>query len=56
MTEPTMPDRSHKVGCPAQRVESYPLTRPDGTPLTVAHCCDCGELVYFEKEEQDHAR
>ncbi len=54
LTEPTMPDRAHRVGCPATRVESYPLNAEDGREVTVTRCCDCGEHLVFEKEEQDH--
>ena len=53
MTEPTMPDRSHKVGCPATRVETYPHQAADGREVTVTRCVDCAAHLVFEREEQD---
>ena len=55
MTESTMPDREHRVGCPATRVESYPHKAADGREVVVTRCCDCGAHLVFEREEQDHA-
>lgn len=55
MPEPEMPDREHRVGCPAERVESYPHKAADGRLVTVVRCCDCAAHLVFE-EEHDHAR
>lgn len=39
-------ERDHREGCPAERTESYPATKPDGTTVTVSHCLDCGGVSY----------
>jgi hypothetical protein len=38
-------DIRHKDGCPADRIESYPTTRPNGDVVTVTRCQDCAEQV-----------
>lgn len=40
--EPELEDRDHAKGCPAERLEAYPATAPNGTKLKVSHCIDCG--------------
>ena len=39
---PELDERDHSKGCPAQRLEAYPQTSPDGTIVKVSHCIDCG--------------
>lgn len=37
-----IPLLDHADGCPGARVESYTARRPDGAPVRVVRCADCG--------------
>jgi hypothetical protein len=58
-TLPTeLPPSEHFHGCPAppDRVESYPLERPDGTTVQVTRCVQCGgQSIDHNPKETDHA-
>lgn len=38
--------------CPHARTEEYPETRPDGTPLVIWRCQDCGAHRATPVEEE----
>ncbi len=38
----TRSEVEHLDGCPADRIERYDQTRPDGWALIVTRCLDCG--------------
>ena len=44
-TRKTKVEIRHKDGCPADRIESYESTRPNGDVVTVTRCLDCAEQV-----------
>lgn len=58
--ELTLPDHEHLAGCPAERVETFTVRRPDGRYAQVARCVECGgqviEDVNPNREESDDAR
>lgn len=35
----------HAIGCPESRVETFAARTPDGVPVTVRRCVECGEQV-----------
>lgn len=35
-------ERDHARDCPAKRTESYVERKPDGTPVVINRCIDCG--------------
>lgn len=44
---PTLDERDHREGCPAERIEAYQAVRPataqrEATPVVVTRCIDCG--------------
>ena len=50
----TLPDREHAHGCPAERTETYPVARADGSEVEVTRCIDCGGQSVREKGEEGH--
>lgn len=45
------PQPRHAVGCPEERLETYPARRPDGREVTITRCIDCGEQILYEHQE-----
>lgn len=41
---------THRQGCPAERIEFYPQTRPDGQTVETVRCVDCGDINYFDSD------
>lgn len=39
------PALEHREGCSSERVETYPTRRPNGEPVTVERCLDCGAAL-----------
>ena len=38
----------HREGCPAERIESYPLEPGNGSRWRVSRCGDCGEQTNLQ--------
>lgn len=44
--ESTSSPLAHADGCPADRIDSFTITDPKGTPVRVTRCLDCGSANY----------
>jgi len=56
MTTVTVPAREHREGCPATRAEEFTITPPEGPPVRVLRCIDCGgQVVLGQPEGEDDA-
>lgn len=50
---PELPAGAHRDGCPAERIEAFGRSRPDGTTVTVVRCVDCGGDLHVDDERGD---
>lgn len=48
-------ERYHLEGCPAPegRTERYTLERPDGTPVQITRCIECGGQMLKEAPQEE---
>lgn len=51
---PVLPAGLHRDGCPAERIEAFGRSRPDGTQVTVVRCVDCGADLHIDDEKGAH--